>query len=434
MNNEKILLKQSALWALYESLTSAYLVAFALALGAQNTLIGFIGAIPWIATILTQIPGSELAEHYKRTTVYVTSTFIGRLCWIPIIAAPFMSEEPLVFITAFYLLARLLESMTDPSWTSLMADIVPTKKLGGFSSKRYLRISLFGMIGLALAGLWLKQFPKESPDGFGLLFAIGLLFGIMATLIMRKVNEPPYADHVHHSIKEFFTLDGPIKKFVRFSMAFNFAYMFASPFFAVYLLKNLGINYAFYGIAMSVTPITEALISRHIGKLTDKYGDKSMAILGSMGIALVPLLYLLVTKESLWLLIPVQIISGTVWAATNISRFNLLIGLTDPKKRALQVAEFHFFTSMSLIIAPILGGWISENATFILAGIPLIFVISSILRFLASLTLFGIPEPRAKKEYPLVYVFRHAIQFHPNKGMEHGIQVVKRAANNMFYK
>jgi len=431
--NTKALLKQSALWATYEGLTTAYLTAFALVLGANNTLIGFLGAIPWIATLISQIPGSELAERYKRTTIYIIFTLIGRLCWIPILAAPFITQKPLLFVAAFYLIARISETITDPSWASIVADIVPQKHLGEFSSKRYLRLSLFAMIAMAIAGQWLKLFPKESTAGFTYLFLAGILFGIAATLMMKKIKEPK-CEHQQHSLKEFFTLDGNLKKLVVFGTAFNFAFMFASPFFAVYMLKNLEISYAFYGIAISITPITQAIVSRYVGRLTDKYGDKYIALMGCIGTAIVPLMYLLVTKNNLWLLIPVQIISGIVWATTDIARFNLIIGLTDAKKRAMQIAEYQFYTSTTMIAGPILGGYLSEHFVFVLAGIPLIFVLSSIMRFLSALLLLRVKEVRAKKEYSFVFVLTHAINFHPNRGIEKGVNVVKRIANNVFYK
>ncbi len=434
MTNKQILLTQSALWAAFDGITSVYLVAFALALGATNVEIGLLGALPWLASIITQIPGSELAQHFSRKKVYMLFALLGRFFWIGIIAAPFLFTKPIIPIIVFYLVCRLGETITDPSWTSMMADIVPAKHLGDFTSKRYRLIAIFGMVAMVLGGLWLKQFPKESPVGFAIMFAFGLILGLIATLILARVKEPQYRDHDHHAIKEFFTLEGPIRKFVFFGIAFNFAYMLASPFFAVYMLKNLELSYAFYGIAIAVTPITQAITSRYFGKLTDKYGDKPIAILGHIGTAFVPLLYLAVTKQNLWLLIPVQIFSGTVWAAADIARLNLLLAIADSRKRAMQIAEYNLYVSIPLIVAPIIGGWMTEHVQWILAGIPLIFVISGILRFLSTLLLLKISEPRAKHEYPLVYVFKEAMHFHPNKGLVNGLHVVKRVTTGMWLK
>ncbi len=432
MSNKRILLTQTALWAAYEGLTGAYLAAFALALGASNEIIGFLGALPFLAAILTQIPGSELAQHFRRKKVYMLFGMLGRLFWIPLLAAPFFFTEPILFIVIFYLIIKLGEMITDPAYTSMMADIVPRDTFGDFTSKRYRLIAIFGTVTLVLGGLWLKQFPKESPVGFAIMFALGTLLAILATVIMGRVKEQQYKDHDHHAIKEFFTLDGPIRHLVFFGVAFNFAFMLASPFFTVYMLKTLEISYEYFGIATAIATLAQIAASHYIGGLTDKYGDKPIAILGHLGTAVIPLIWLAVTKQSLWLIIPVQIMSGLVWAAADISRFNLLLGLADPRKRAMQVAEYNLYCSIPLIIAPILGGYLSEKVTWILAGIPLIFVMSSILRFLSTLLLFKITEPRAKHEYPLVFVFKEAMHFHPGKGIVHGFHVVKRIASGLM--
>ncbi len=434
MNNRRVMLTQSAIWAAFDGLTSTYLVAFALALGASNMVIGLLGALPWLASILTQIPGSELSQHYKRKTVYVIFCLIGRLCWIPLLAAPFFSEKPLLFIVIFYLIAKLGETIADPAFTSLLADVVPKTNFGDFTSKRYRLIAFFGMIALVLGGLWLKQFPKESPVGFAIMFAFGAILAIICTVIMSRIKEPQYKDHQHHAVKEFFTIDGPMRTFVMFGVAFNFAFMIAAPFFAVYMLKNLEISYEYFGIATGIATLSQVIFSHHMGKLTDKYGDKPIAIIGHFGTVLVPLLWLFVTKQTLWLIIPVQIFSGLVWSAADISRFNLLLGLADPRKRAMQVAEYNIYCSIPLIIAPLIGGWITENVTLILAGIPLLFVISSILRLISTLFLFKIQEPRPHKEYPLVYIFKEAMHFHPNRGIVHGIHIVKRVASGLLPK
>lgn len=432
MSNKTALLAHIALWAAYDGLTSIYLVAFALALGANNTIVGILGALPFLASIITQIPGAELVQHYTRKNIYLALTTVGRLFWIPLLATPFLLTKPLLFVVLFYFLSRIFESITDPAWFSLLADVVPTKERGAFSSKRLRLLGLFGTIAMILGGLWLKQYPKESPTGFAIMFAVGILLGLLANTIVRSVKEPPYPDHEHHPIKEFFTLSGPLKKFTIFSVAFNFAFMLASPFFAVYMLKNLDISYEYYGIATSITIIAQLITSSYIGKLADKYGDKPIAILGVLGTTLVPLLFLFITPQRLWLLIPVQAFSGIVWAAADIARFNLLLDLTDPKRRAIQVAEYTMYANMSLIIAPILGGWMSENVTIILTGIPLIFITSSMLRLLSSLLLFSIKEPRSKKEYSATYVLREAIHLHPNKGIVSTVNVVKRLTSGLI--
>lgn len=434
MNNQRVFLTQSALWAAFDGFTSVYLAAFALALGASNIVVGLLGAIPFLASIVTQIPGAEFAQHFPRIKVYVYSCLAGRVFWLPLLLAPYFFTKPLVFIVIFYTLCKLGETLSDPSWTTVMAEVVEQEKRGDFMSQRFKIIGTFGMIATVFGGLWLKQFPKESPLGFSIMFSVGFLIAILATVIMLKIKEPRYRDHDHHTIKEFFTLNGPMRTFVIFGCVFNLAFMLASPFFVVFMLKNLDISYQYYGIVASITTLAQIISSRYIGKLTDTYGDKPIAVIGHIGTVIVPLTFLLINKQSLWLLIPVQIFSGIVWAAADISRFNMLLDLADPKRRALQIAEYNLYASIPLVIAPILGGWITEHVTLILTGLPLVFVMSSVLRAVSILFLIPIKEPRARREYPAIYVFKEAIHFHPNRGIVHAVHIVKRVATGLWPK
>lgn len=122
---------------------------------------------------------------------------------------------------------------------------------------------------------------------------------------------------------------------------------------------------------------------------------------------------------------PVEILSGIVWGGIDLSTFNLLLDFTSPKKRAVQIADFNTIAAIPLIIGPLMGGLISDNITFILSGIPLIFVMSSILRLSSVLFIYRVKEPRNKVEYPIKSVIREAVQIHPSRGLVHEVRIVE---------
>ena len=65
-HNQKVLLGNGGLWAMYDGLTTVFLIAYALYLGASNTVIGLIGAIPYISMIVSQMPGVLLIHRFSR--------------------------------------------------------------------------------------------------------------------------------------------------------------------------------------------------------------------------------------------------------------------------------------------------------------------------------------------------------------------------------
>lgn len=425
--NQKRFVANGALWAAYEGFNAAFLSAFALALGASSTVIGIMSAMPYIAAILAQIPGTKLIEHFGRKKIYVIFSLISRMLWILIILAPyFFTKNPLLVVVITYFLIRMAEYITDPAWTTTAADIIPAKQRGALFGTRNVFLILGMTIASTLGAIYLDLFPKNTTYGFAPMFAIGIVFGLMAVVQFARIKIPDYSDHKHHCIKEFFTQKS-VKSFTAIVFFFNFAHAIASPLFVVYILRNLGLSYKIYIGTVIISSVMKMLVNPHLGKITDKYGDKPVAVLSIIGTAMVPLLYLFITPKTLWILIPAQIISGIAWAGADISIFNLLLDFTEPKKRAVQVANYTMITCIPVIFAPIIGGILADNIKyFILAGIPFVFLISTILRLVSAGFMMSIKEPRAQKEYKLMFVLRRAVAIHPEKYAENFVHTVVR--------
>ena len=428
--NQNYVLAEGGLWAIYDAFTAIFLTAFALALGASSTVIGIIGSIPYIAIVLAEMPGAKIVEFMSRKTITVITSAFGRLLWIGIALIPYLfKESPLAFVLCFYFLSRFVGYLSDPSWTSLVADVVPAKTRGEFFGIRYRLIGIASTVAFVLGGLYLDIFPKGDLFGFSSLFAAGIAVGLASVYMMSRIKEPIYPDHTRHRIKEFFTLKGELKTLAWIMALFNFAVFIASPLFAVYMLRELGMSYSFFAVASAIAVVAKIASYRHLGKLSDRLGDKPVAFISMLGTAVVPLIYLFVTKQNIWMIVPAQILSGIVWAGADITCLNLLLDFTNKKRRAFEVAEYQIFTTFPIIIASVLGGIIADNFVFILSGIPLVFAITIVLRVLSSLMVLKLKEPRVKKDYPLSYVFRE-MTVHPIKGFEQRVRfVVSRFAS-----
>ena len=425
--NQKRFLLAGSLWSIYDGFTTFFLTAFALIFGASNEQIGLIAAIPYLSVILTELPGAKLLEFISRKWISFFSIIFSRSFWVFIILIPFLfNKNPVLFIIIFYLLIKIVELVSEPAWISLMADITPEKIRGRYFGFRNMLINSFGSLAALIGGFYLDFYPKESFVGFLSLFFAGTLFGISTAIPVKNIKEPEFQDHHHHSLREFFSLKGELKVLCYSMFCFNFATMIASPFFTVYMLKNLEMSYRFFVIASIISTITKIIAQPHIGKISDRYGDKPVAIISTMATAFIPLIYFFITKEAIWLIIPAQILSGLAWAGVDISAFNLMLDKSNEKRRGLDIAEYTTFTSIPMVIGPIIGGFIADNVKLIFTGIPLLFLIAFFLRFIASLTLFHIKETRVKKEYPIMVVFKHFIALHPLKEIEYSFKIIRK--------
>jgi MFS family permease len=424
-NDQRQIMRSGAVWSVYEAFTAGFLIVFAISLGASNTVVGIFGAIPYIAIILMEIPGAKLVEYFRRKIIFNIATSISRCVWLLILLTPYLfKEHTLWFVGVFFFLMRCIEYTADPSWTSWVADVLPAKTRGTFWSRRNVAVSLSSMIASLIGGTYLDLFSKESNIGFATLFGVGIVIGLWSTVIMNRVKEPEYRDHEHHRFREFFKADGQFRKFTWAIVAFYFGVNLASPFFTVYMLKNLGLSYTYFVLASAIATVSRILANPYFGFLSDKYGDKPVGVLCMLGTALVPLAFIFVTPELLWLIIPAQILSGVMWAGMDLTTWNMMLDFTDKDKRAMQVAEFNLLTSLPMVVAPVIGGLIADNITIVLAGIPLVFAIAVVLRAVPVFLLSKLHETRIKQEHKATEVFAHVIAIHPVHGMKHAIKVV----------
>ncbi len=430
--NQRYFILNGAFWSIYNALTFGFISVFALALGASNLTIGILGSMPFVAAIFSQIPGAKITEYFSRKRIYVLLTIFSRLTWIFILVIPFFfNSNPFVFLVLFFFATQFLEYLVDPAWASLAGDVVPDRIRGKFFGKRQLIKSFLWMVAILFGGIYLDLFQNESLFGFSTMFFAGILFGLSATWALSRIKEPDTMDHNHHhKLKEFFTFSPTFKRFCIAVFFFNFAYMIASPFFVVYMLKNLEMSYTFYVVSFSLTILSRIIAEKHIGRISDKYGDKTLAMISMFGTALVPLIFIFITKQTIWLIVPAQILAGYVWGGAELTIFNLLLDLTDKKERPVQVAEYNLITSIPLVVSPILGGLLADKVIVVLSGIPLVFAISCILRMLSPFFLRGLKEPRAKKEYPFREILKDSMTFHPAKGAQQVIRVISRKIKN----
>ena len=110
----------------------AFLVQYALLLGASNTVIGLLAAIGPLTQIL-QIPAIFLIDRSRRRkAMTIIPAGLGRLFLLLVAALPWLAPPP---IRIAVLLAGLfmyfgLGAVAGCAWNSWMRDLVPQKIMG----------------------------------------------------------------------------------------------------------------------------------------------------------------------------------------------------------------------------------------------------------------------------------------------------------------
>lgn len=389
---------QGIYWAIFNIFTYMFLDAYAIHLGASNFYMGIFGALPFIAVFLAEIPGALLGNLFDHRKITVFALVLNRFAWVVIILSYyFFPNKILLLILILYFSCEFSALLSDPAWTEIVAEVIPKKIRGEYTGYRERSIAIAKIIAILVVGFFIERIASKT-FGYNVLFSFGVIFGLISVFYIWKINIQQKPQHKTYTFKDFFDVGGQFKNFLGYSFYFAFAQMIASPFFVVFLLKDMGVSLSFYSISLTVEAIASIFAAKRVGIFSDKYGDKLMHTICLFGASLTPLLYLLfVTPSTIWVLIPISFISGFAWGGYNLTKGNLLLDATDEGDREVSVAMYRTLTSIPMFIAPLIGGFIADNFSFLFSGIPLIFAISFILRISSVFFLLKIPETRVDK-------------------------------------
>ncbi len=349
----------------------AFLVVFALKLGASNFVVGLLAAIPALAQLL-QIPSIYLVEKIRnRRRIAVIASGMDRIFWLFIALIPFfLSPGPgLIFLLVAVLLHSALSAVTNCSWNSWMRDLVPQDQLGSFFSKRMRLMTGLGIVLSLTAGFyidyWKKLFPSNELYGYSILFSTGFLVGMLGVCFMATIPEPPMA-LPERGVSFFGVLNQPFKdanfkELMMFLGSWNFAVNLAAPFFTVYMLKKLELNMSLIISLTIVSQIMNFWFLRTWGRFSDRYSNKSvLGVSGPLFIACVLAFAFTTMPEkhvlTIPLLIAIHVLMGISTAGVTLASGNIGLKLAPKGQATVYLATNSLVNSFAAGIAPVLGG------------------------------------------------------------------------------
>lgn len=349
----------------------AFLVDFALLLGASNALIGVLAAIPFLAQ-LVQVPAIYLVEKYRRRRgLCVLTSGLGRMSLLLIAFIPFFlfGTSAVFALAIFLLLYAVLGAISGCSWNSWMRDLLPQDRLGAFFAKRMGAMAAFGIVLNLAAGFyitWLEQhFAAQKLHGYAALFFIGASAGLLGVYIISTIPEPAMAPLQTHGPFSRLLLpplqDQNFRRLILFQGAWNFAINLAAPFFTVYMLKTLALDMRLI-IALQVLSQIMNLLFFHLwGKISDRFSNKS--VLGVSGPLYLICIFVftfttLPNKYALTvpLLLLIHVFMGVATAGVTLATGNISLKLAPKGQATAYLAVNGLVNAVAAGVAPILGG------------------------------------------------------------------------------
>lgn len=359
--------------------TGVFLVGIALQLGASNLVIGILGAVPFLANLF-QIPALFLIEKYRdRRRMVGIACSISRSFLLLVAVAPFFADRniAIALVVIGMTMRYCVGALSICCWNSWMRDLVPSRLLGRFFSRRLFYVQGTALLLTLSAGFfidwWQKHLPTQVAYSYSILYLLGFLAGMLSTTMILTIPHPPmpspetkaYGASFRWSYLKTPFRNRNFRKLMLFLVSWNFAANLAAPFFTVYMLKTLDYDMSFVVGITLMGQIIHVISLRVWGKYSDMYSNKTvMRLCGTLFIFCI-LGWTFTTfpdkhRYTTLMLIVLHIFMGIANSGVMLTSSNIALKLAPKDKATTYLAVNSIMGSLAAGIAPLIGGGFAD--------------------------------------------------------------------------
>jgi len=353
-----------------------YFSAYALFLKATTAQISWLAAFPSLLGSFAQFFSAWLASRTgRRKTIILLGVALQTLMWLPIIWLPyFFPARAVPILIACVALYYAGGHLAAPAWNSLMGDLVPVRRRGRFFARRGRLMSITTFAALVAAGitLHLGKTDEHTRIAFSLVFGVAALARVYSAFQLARMHDPlpvPHPLDLPPLIGWWARLrSSDFARFTLFWSVMTFAVAIASPFFTVFMLRDLHFTYLQYMTSLAFSVLLQFLTLRAWGRLGDIFGNRLVMLVTGCMVPVFPVLWLV--SSQYWYILALQALGGICWAGFSLSASNYLYDVSTPERRAFFSAVHNVLYSLALFGGALLGGFLSLVAPdhFILFG------------------------------------------------------------------
>lgn len=403
----------------------AFATAFA-TLVTGNFLIGFIqyfhGGDYWIGLVtaipsfigLVQVPGAIWGRSFPFYKKFIApGGWVWRLLYIPLVFLPFMpipNEMKLLVLLGCIGVAAGAVQTVNPIYNDWLAELVPSTSRGWYFSRRTLVATAVGMVAGMAGGLALDGFENAGSEGMGfaVVFGAGVVCAIVSMAFFLRMKESVRKNPVKVSARESFRSmakpwqDKNFRLILIFSGLFMASQTYAGGFFTAFARESLKIDFTLLQLIAVMHALGTIGFVRTWGFLADKYGNKPILVLTTMGTVITPGVWLLchpgAAVQNAVILLVFHIYNGIVWSGVTVTQLNLFMSTAEPSERSSYLATALTTTAVFGGIAPILGSITMDSLREPLGAegaFKTLFVIVMVMRVVSVMLLSGVREDGA---------------------------------------
>ena len=389
-------------------LTLNYVTPFALTMKATTAQIGLLSSIPNFTMSLVQLAAPALSERAgSRKGFILPVVFLHALMWLPILLTPYLFHSNQVWwLILFQTLGTAFDSMSNPPWGSMMADLVLEGIRGRFFGNRNRIMGLVSMVFSYAAGGILQLFTGNTNLAFTVIFSGAIASRLASLYFLSQMNEPlsptiKKKGHTSLLVISKGLLSTNTGRFIVYCSLINLTTLIAGPFFAPYMLRELKFNYITYTIINSASALTTLGFMTWWGRRTDRAGSIKILKITSFMIPFVPIMW--VVSGNVYWIILAQILAGFAWSGFQLSSNIFIYDASPQENRTRYIALNNALLFLGISIGSLAGGFIAPHLPLIKGSYFLsIFLLSGLTR--SVVVLLFLPHLSEVRDVPPVSI------------------------------
>ena len=347
---------------------SFVLLSLALYFNMSSFLISVVSSLPtagYLLQIFTKRLNTILGSR-KRTLVIAVTISRLAICMLPFAVLFDMRNQFVYFMIMF--IYGLSSPFVNNVWTATMVEIINKNERGKYFGKRNLFSSLSTVVYTLFYG-YILSLP-DKKNSILLLTTVMSMSAIGSAIFMYLHYVPDLGEEIKNvSIKTAFKNKNFVL-YLKFASVWLFTWEFLKPLTEYYRIKILGVNTMFLSQMGVLTAILSSVLYIIYGKLSDKYGNKTMLRMGIFFTTYYVLTYFSMTKDNkMSMLFAAAVIDAVGFTAITLSLLNLMMEVSEEPADAY-VGAYAIVCGIAAILAGIFGGLVGK---FINNGVIYIF-------------------------------------------------------------
>lgn len=382
-----------------------YFPAFALALGLGPVAAGMMVSVPvLVGAILQLITPLAVARLGTNRGWVLACTSVQATSFIPLIIWAIRGHATLpelLVAASVYWSAGMAGA---PAWNTWMGTLIPPSMRTAYFSRRN-RLAQFGIfVGFVVAGLILQWGEGSGVvlPAFAGIFVVAAICRVVSTLMLlecRELSPPPAAVGGDsgsgsappatgpatfgtwlHGLRDTLRAmaAGPAGPLVTYLCALSFTAHISAPYFAPFMLRELGFSYHAFMLVMATGVLAKALALPSLGRLGSRIG--SLGLLWVGGLSVVPLTLLWLPSHAVPYLVAVQLLAGTCWASWELAVALLFFDAVPHAQRTGVITIYNLGLAVAQLAGAATGGLLLRQFGEQKSAYAAIFVVSCLLR------------------------------------------------------